>query len=246
MSPLSRRRFLSLAGSASVALLTGCTLDPSSRLWGAFTWAEGLNHAALGLSPIGRAPAREYPASAISSDFPVRSLNLPASYATSLSDWTLEVGGRVARPLTFTLDELKRKFARVSSTTRHDCVEGWSAIACWTGLRLGDLLAEVRPRPEVRYVVCHAADLDDDGTPFYGSIGIQDAYHPQVLLAYEMNGSPLSVDHGAPLRLKIPTQLGYKSTKYIRRIELVDSLAGIGQGHGGYWEDQGYEWYAGV
>ena len=110
-----------------------------------------------------------------------------------------------------------------------------------------DLVDLVGPRPEVGFVVFRSADFDPPGnTPYYGSLRLRDARHPQALLAWEMNGQPLPVDHGAPLRLKVPTQLGYKSTKFIHRIEFVASLQGIGAGRGGYWEDWGYEHWAGI
>lgn len=101
--------------------------------------------------------------------------------------------------------------------------------------------------PSARYVVCHSADYDLSGTPFYGSLDLASARHPQTLLAYGFNGRvPLPLDHGAPLRLRLPTQLGYKSTKFIHQISLVSELDSQGAGKGGYWEDQGYAWYAGV
>jgi len=81
---------------------------------------------------------------------------------------------------------------------------------------------------------------------YYESIDLIDALHPQTILAYEMNGQPLSIPYGAPLRLRVERQLGYKMAKYLMHIELVDSFATIGEGRGGYWEDRGYEWYAGI
>jgi DMSO/TMAO reductase YedYZ molybdopterin-dependent catalytic subunit len=134
--------------------------------------------------------------------------------------------------------------------TRHDCVEGWSAIARWTGAPLGAVLEAARPKPDARYVVFHCADelessLDGSGR-YYESIDLLDAFHPQTILAYEMNGKSLDVAHGAPLRLRVERQLGYKQAKYLTGIELVSTLAPIAGGRGGYWEDRGYEWYAGI
>jgi DMSO/TMAO reductase YedYZ molybdopterin-dependent catalytic subunit len=135
-----------------------------------------------------------------------------------------------------------------SQITRHDCVEGWSAIAQWKGARLSAILAAVEPRPEARYVVFHCADpMEADGSdPYYESIDFDDAYHEQTILAYELNGAPLPIANGAPLRLRVERQLGYKHAKYVMRLELVQSFAAIGEGNGGYWEDQGYQWYAGI
>jgi DMSO/TMAO reductase YedYZ molybdopterin-dependent catalytic subunit len=100
--------------------------------------------------------------------------------------------------------------------------------------------------PWIRYVVFHCADPDEDGIAYYESIDFDDAFHPQTILAYEMNDQALPIAHGAPVRLRVERQLGYKHAKYVMRIELVESLARIGGGRGGYWEDQGYEWYAGI
>ena len=104
----------------------------------------------------------------------------------------------------------------------------------------------VEPLPDARYVVFYCADIDDAGARYYESIALPDAYHPQTMLAYELNGTPLDIPHGAPIRLRIERQLGYKHAKYVMGLEVVASLAGIGGGKGGYWEDQGYEWYAGI
>lgn len=130
--------------------------------------------------------------------------------------------------------------------TRHDCVEGWSAIGKWTGVPLGDLMRQVKPLPNTHYAVFHCADIDDEGVAYYESMAIADTYHPQTILAYELNDSPLDIPHGAPLRLRFERQLGYKHAKYVMKIELVETFAGMGGGRGGYWEDQGYEWYAGI
>ena len=133
-----------------------------------------------------------------------------------------------------------------SQITRHDCVEGWSAIGKWTGVPLSEVLAAVQPHPQARYVVFYCADTMDDGARYYESVDLDDAYHPQTILAYGLNGKPLPIANGAPLRVRIERQLGYKMAKYIMRIELVDTFRTIADGGGGYWEDRGYEWYAGI
>jgi DMSO/TMAO reductase YedYZ molybdopterin-dependent catalytic subunit len=131
--------------------------------------------------------------------------------------------------------------------TRHDCVEGWSAIGKWKGVPLSEVLALVRPQASARYVVFYCADqMDPSGAKYYESIDMEDARHPQTILAYELNDRDLPIANGAPLRVRIERQLGYKMAKYIMRIELVESFAHIGSGKGGYWEDEGYEWYAGI
>ena len=113
-------------------------------------------------------------------------------------------------------------------------------------IQLGELLARVQPLPSARYVVFYCADPDEDGQHYYESIDFEDAYHPQTILAYELNGKTLPIAHGAPVRLRVERQLGYKMAKYVMRVELVESVASIAGGQGGYWEDQGYEWYAGI
>ena len=133
-----------------------------------------------------------------------------------------------------------------SQITRHDCVEGWSAIGKWKGVPLTEIMKVVQPDPQAKYVVFYCMDMDTESNNFYESIDMVDALHPQTILAYEMNDQSLPIEHGAPLRLRVETQLGYKMAKYIQRIEFVENFKEIGQGKGGYWEDRGYEWYAGI
>jgi DMSO/TMAO reductase YedYZ molybdopterin-dependent catalytic subunit len=164
-------------------------------------------------------------------------------------DWRLQVYGLVERPQQLSLAELRAMPSR-TQITRHDCVEGWSCIGKWTGVPLSHVLEQAGVQPRARYVVFRCADtleptLDRTGQ-YYESLGFEDAYHPQTILAYTMNDRPLPIPYGAPLRLRVERQLGYKMAKYIMRIELVESFAGIGRGRGGYWEDRGYEWYAGI
>jgi len=134
--------------------------------------------------------------------------------------------------------------------TRHDCVEGWSCIRKWKGVPLSALLEKARLKPDARYIVFYCADdLGETGTgegKYYESVGLADAFHEQTILAYEMNDQTLPIPHGAPLRLRVERQLGYKMAKYVMRIEAVDRLSTIRGGRGGFWEDLGYEWYAGI
>jgi DMSO/TMAO reductase YedYZ molybdopterin-dependent catalytic subunit len=149
-------------------------------------------------------------------------------------------------PLSLSLDDLRAMPSR-TQITRHDCVEGWSCIGEWTGVQLKHVLNQAGMKPNARYVVFYCADdLGGNGSLYYESIGMIDAYHPQTILAYQMNGEALSVPHGAPLRVRIERQLGYKMAKYIMRIEAVETLADINGGKGGFWEDRGYAWYAGI
>jgi DMSO/TMAO reductase YedYZ molybdopterin-dependent catalytic subunit len=165
--------------------------------------------------------------------------------ADSFTSWHLVVDGLVANTLSLSLDALRAMPSR-TQITRHDCVEGWSAIGKWTGVPLAAVLNMAQLSSQARYVVVHCADQLEGPDPYYESIDLIDAYHPQTLLAYELNGSALAVANGAPLRLRVERQLGYKQAKYIMRIEAVADLQSIHGGKGGFWEDRGYEWYAGI
>ena len=147
-------------------------------------------------------------------------------------------------PLALSLAQLKSLDAR-SQITMHNCDEGWNAIAQWKGAPLAQLLKLAAPVPRACYVVFHCMDKREDGQYYYESIDLFDAFHPQTILAYEMNGRPLPVAYGGPLRLRVETQIGYKNAKYIDRIELVDRLDEFGKGRGGWWEDSDNAvWYA--
>jgi DMSO/TMAO reductase YedYZ molybdopterin-dependent catalytic subunit len=169
--------------------------------------------------------------------------------ADNFADWRLEVNGLVEKPLSLTRDQLTAMPSR-TQITRHDCVEGWSCIAKWTGTPLSLVLDMAVVKPQARYAVFHCLDtIDHDlsgDVKYYGSIDLIDARHPQTILAYGLNGKPLPVENGAPLRVRVERQLGYKMPKYLQRIELVDSFSAIGGGRGGYWEDYGYDWYGGI
>lgn len=164
-------------------------------------------------------------------------------------DWRLEVSGLVEKPLSLTRETLLAMPSR-TQITRHDCVEGWSCIAKWTGVPLSLVLDEARVKPEARFAVFYCMDTIErslsGAVQYYGSIDLIDAYHPQTILAYGLNGKPLPVENGAPLRVRVERQLGYKMPKYLRRIELVSGLGDIGLGRGGYWEDRGYDWFGGI
>jgi DMSO/TMAO reductase YedYZ molybdopterin-dependent catalytic subunit len=165
--------------------------------------------------------------------------------AEQFAGWKLQVGGLVARPLVVSLAQLRTMPAR-TQITRHDCVEGWSAIGKWRGPLLGSILKAAGVRDTARFVVFTCADMMG-GQPYYESIDLIDAFHPQTILAWAMNDAPLDVGHGAPIRLRVERQLGYKHAKYVMKIDAVASLDGIGKGKGGYWDDAiGYDWYAGI
>lgn len=131
--------------------------------------------------------------------------------------------------------------------TKHHCIQGWSAVGEWGGVHMKDIMRLCKPNKKARYVVFHCFDLDDKGIPFYESLRIKDMKDPQTILAYEMNGETLPVEHGAPLRLRCEKKLGYKMAKYLRSIEFVESFEHIGEGRGGYREDYVYfDWEASI
>lgn len=250
---MGRRRFLKGAvGAVNVLTLAGCdNLTKSKWFPGILNQAEKLTELVQrAVTPAG-ALAKEYSDAEVSADFPANGNIDPGTreYAdhveTGFAKWKISVSGLVESPRQWSLPALMALPSR-TQVTRHDCVEGWSAIGKWTGVPLGDVMHTVQPLPAARFAILHCADIDEEGISYYESMAIQDCYHPQTILAYELNGQPLDIAHGAPVRLRFERQLGYKHAKYITGIELVESLRGIGGGKGGYWEDQGYEWYAGI
>ncbi|MGZ2455890.1 MULTISPECIES: molybdopterin-binding protein [Rhizobium] len=254
---ITRRRFLIGATMTASALgLAGCdALGESDRTKSVLKIAEGLSMKTQRFLLGDDALAREFTEADISPTFRANGTSMPdnARYIDWMnqrfSSWRLEVGGLVDKPMQLSLAELKALPAR-TQITRHDCVEGWSAIGKWTGVPLGALLQAAGLKPEARYIVFHCADeyektLDGSGW-YYESIDLVDAFHPQTILAHTMNGSDLEVAHGAPLRLRVERQLGYKQAKYLTGIEAVADLGQLYGGNGGFWEDRGYEWYAGI
>lgn len=249
-----RRYFMvRLLGGASALMLSGC--DAISRsAWGAklLATAESTNRRSQRLLTARTGLAQEFSEADLSPTFRSNGTANPEDEAyqrhalSGFRDWKLRVDGLVQKPIELSLAQLRSMESR-TQITRHDCVEGWSAIAKWRGVPLRDILQIVRPAPAARYAVFHCADpMDGVGTRYYESIDLSEARHPQTILAYAMNDAPLPVPNGAPVRLRVERQLGYKMAKYIMRIELVARFDHIGGGRGGYWEDQGYEWYAGI
>ena len=252
-----RRGWLQAGLASAAALVLGAcdriTADPKAI--GFLQGAEGLTRRAQRLIVDRKALAREFTHADISPDFrPNGSIDpQDADYlalkAKAFADYRLVIDGLVERPLSLSLADLRAAPGR-TQITRHDCVEGWSSIGGWSGARLGPLLDRAGLKTTARYIVFHCGDtleqtLDGTGV-YYESIDLIDAYHPQTILAYDMNGQPLPVPHGAPVRLRVERQLGYKHAKYVMRLEAVASYAGVGGGKGGFWEDRGYEWYAGI
>ena len=220
-----------------------CGLIPANRR-GIYGLSETLTYAGQRLLTKLPSMVREFDRSQISTVAPVNG-EAPTTepyrqlMASGFADWRLQIEGMVARPSSLSLAELKR-FQSRSQITHQACEEGWSFIAEWTGVPLSSVLEYVGIHPDARYVFFFAFDT------VWDSIDMDDALHPQTLLAYAMNGPDLSPGHGAPLRLKIPRQLGYKNVKYLSRILVTDSPKGIGDGLGSGAPAAGYSWYAGI
>jgi DMSO/TMAO reductase YedYZ molybdopterin-dependent catalytic subunit len=261
MNPrLSRRTFLAGSAVTTTLALGGCDAfdqvsDPDNRVRAILEKANDLTYRAQRLLLGDNWLAAEFPESDIRQAQRPNGTTDPEDddyrklAASNFSTYELDVKGLVEKPRTYSLEKLRAMPAR-TQITRLDCVEGWSCIAKWTGVPLSAVLDEVKPRPEAKYVVFYCFDTMEQGlsgnVKYYGSIDMIDARHPQTILAYGLNGKQLPVSNGAPLRVRVERQLGYKMNKYIRSIELVSSFSAIGAGKGGYWEDQGYEWYAGI
>lgn len=249
MTIITRRN--ALIGGAGL-LLSGCdriAASPSVRE--VLTLGEKATRTAQRLVTDRNALAREFTRADLSPVFRENGTRNPGSpdyaahAAERFANWRLLVDGMVAQPLAIGLPQILAAPQR-TQITRHDCVEGWSAIGQWTGLPLGLLLRRAGLSGNAKYIVFHCADLYD-GAPYYESIDLIDAFHPQTILAHSLNGQSLSIGHGAPLRLRVERQLGYKQAKYVMRIQAVSSLADIYGGKGGYWEDHhDYQWYAGI
>ena len=246
---MKRRNFLAVAGAAFVA---GCNkvaeTGPGRSLLGAAeSWHKGAHRFLTNREAL----VKEYPRSAISPFFrgngstDPENDGYPELAANNFADWRLEVTGLVDSPMSLTMDNI-RALPQRSQITRHDCVEGWSAIGEWTGPQLSTILDAAGLQPEANYIVFRCAD-DYKGQRYYESVDLVDAFHPQTIVAHALNGEPLPVRNGAPLRMRIEKQLGYKHAKYLTGIEAVASLDEVGEGAGGYWEDRaGYQWYAGI
>lgn len=257
---ISRRRFLSFSGAAASSIvLSGCDAfdfvgDNESVTRHVLEKANDLTYLIQRQLQGHSALAREYGESELRQGQKPNGETNPATEeyealrAADFSDYVLRVTGLVEKPASFSLEQLRNMPGR-TQITRHDCVEGWSTIAKWTGVPLNQILDVVRPTPSARFVVFHCFDRTDGAKgpgSFYGSIDLVEARHPQTILAYGLNGRVLPVENGAPLRLRVERQLGYKMSKYIKSIELVSSFANIEGGKGGYWEDYGYDWYGGI
>lgn len=235
---MDRRRFLQFSGaSVTAAFFTACDSRGPDHAASLLSFAERRNesverlllrHNSMDRVRAGaRFAGKSFPSYYVASDVPVWDHE-------AHGDWMLEVGGLVDRALHLSLDDLKR-LPRTSQRVNHYCVEGWTAVAEWAGVRVSDLAHAAGARADARYV--DFASFDDD---YHESWDIESALHPQTLIAYAMDGHDLEPAHGAPARLHSPIKLGYKNTKYLVRVTFM------AERNGGYWSDQGYEWYGGT
>jgi DMSO/TMAO reductase YedYZ molybdopterin-dependent catalytic subunit len=259
---LTRRRLLGLgAAGASSLVLAGCDQfdflarrdDPARNF---LERANELTYSAQRALVPQQALAREFSASEIrqgqrpnGSTDPRNIAEYAEHVSTNFANYRLNVTGLVETPLSFSLDELRNMPPR-TQITRHDCVEGWSCIAKWTGTPLGAVLDQAKVKPTAKFIVYHCYDQMGGGLsapePYYESSDLIDGYHPQTILAYGLNDQTLPISNGAPVRVRIERALGYKQPKYVHTIEVVDNFARFGLGQGGYWEDHGYDWYGGI
>jgi DMSO/TMAO reductase YedYZ molybdopterin-dependent catalytic subunit len=249
MSELLTRRKLITTGLAAAAGASGLALAARYGLIppdhaGIYGIGETLTYAAQRLLMSHHSLAREFNRSEISKVIPVNgpppeNETYERLLAGGFADWRLTVDGLVARPSSFSLAELKQLPSR-TQITHQACEEGWSFIAEWTGVPVSYILNLVGVRPHAKYVVFFPFDQSWD------SLDMPDAWHPQTLLAYGMNGEELPAPHGAPIRLRVARQLGYKSVKYLSRITVTDTLKNIGKGLGSFSPEVGYSWYAGI
>ena len=253
MSRLLTRRRVITTGLRAIAGASG--LVAAARLadryglippdhGGIYGVGETLTYASQRLLTSRGSLAREFGPSQISSVAPVNGAT-PTAFdyqqllVRGFADWQLGVDGLVARPSSFSLSDL-RGFPVSRQITHQACEEGWSFIAEWIGVPLSHVLTLAGVSPRAKYVALFAYD------DLWESLDMADAWHPQTLLAFGMNGGELPAPHGAPLRLRVPRQLGYKSLKYLAQITVVDSLKDIGQGLGSIAPELGYSWYAGI
>lgn len=237
MTDLNRRRFLTVsAATLSSSLLAACNKNPKSAA-GLLAAAERSNetveegifrHDAMNRVPASaKLAGKDFPKYFISKQVPVwdPAVNGP---------WRLEVSGAVRRPLSLSLDDLM-KLPRITQRVDHFCVEGWNARAIWSGVRVSDLARVAGVTSDAQYV-----DFGGFDEGYHESWDMESAMHPQTLVAYGMDDHLLAPAHGAPARVHSPIKLGYKNTKYLTQVVFMPVR------NGGYWSDQGYEWYGGT
>lgn len=230
---LTRRKLLQISGLSSISLLLGgCGTPLFEDVVGTLSEPLNKNFQALLLKP--QTPVPEFSPNEIEPEALIVN-TYRFTPVINQEKYRLIIDGEVENPLSLSMEVIKN-LPLTSMVIRHVCVEGWAAIVQWGGIRLQELVALAQPKSSVKYAYFQSAD------GYYSSWDIASALHPQTLLAYEKNGESLPVDNGAPLRLASPIKLGYKQSKWVTRVTLVSNLSR----YQGYWEDQGYEWFAGL
>ena len=231
-----RRAFLKLAaGAGTASLVAACGWDGGDAIRPQLLAVSRLNDwvgEKILYSPTRL--ARTYDPSWRSTSFPRYFVSRTMPVLADPGAWRLKVDGLVRQSLVLSLDDLMR-MPRASYTVKHHCVEGWTAIATWHGVPVAAMVERCQPLPNARYITFVSFDSD-----YSNGWDMASALHPQTILAYAMNDKPLEPGHGAPLRLYSPTKLGYKMTKYLVSMTFTEKRPG------GYWEDQGYPWFAGI
>jgi len=233
LEPSGRREFLKLAAASTAGLLAGGCGWEGGGFWKVLRWWERPNELFQRALFDPDRLAREYPVGREGMDFPHYFIS-PRVPTADAASWRLQVGGAVARPLALSLADLMR-LPRTSVRVRHYCIEGWTAVAQWTGVRLSEIAALVRPDAAAEFAEFRSFD-----SGYWSSWDRESALHPQTLIAYGMNGDALVPGHGAPARLYSNLKYGYKSVKYLTEVNFLPVNTG------GYWEEKGYEWYAGL
>jgi DMSO/TMAO reductase YedYZ molybdopterin-dependent catalytic subunit len=242
---ISRRKWIAGLPAVGSVLLTGCNGSLPPTYGSLYDLSNAMTFASHRLLLRNQPLVREFGRDRISKSFPAINTTNPESSryqrlrARRFTEWRLPVEGLVAKQTELSLELLKRLPSR-TQVTQHNCEQGWSAIAEWTGVPLARVLEEAGTLPQARYVVFYTVD------GWWDSLDMFDALHPQTLLAYGMNGRELPVAHGAPVRLRVERQLGYKSLKYVSRIEVTERLDDIEDGTGAVGAAHGYSWYAGI
>ena len=251
MSTVSRRALIT-GGVVAAGAVVGTAFMAAGRRFGLVPpdakgfYGPGATLTYAAHRVFGRhALAREFPRSAISAKPFANEIAPPTDVfkqhqAANFATWRLTVEGLVARPLSLSVADLRAMDKR-SQITEVSCEEGWSYVAEWTGTPLAAVLQATGVRPTARYLVYYSTDPD-----WWDSLDLDEAVHPQTLLAWGMNGDALPVPFGGPLRMRVPRQLGYKSVKFVNRLVLVDSLEHLGTGTGHAPAADGYAWYAGI
>jgi DMSO/TMAO reductase YedYZ molybdopterin-dependent catalytic subunit len=260
---LNRRRLLGIgAAGASSLILAGCDQfdflgrrnDPTRDF---LERANSLTYMAQRALVGDQVLQREYAESEIrqgqrpngSTDPSTNNPDYVALRDSGFAGYRLTIKGLVEQEVSFSLDEIRNMPSR-TQVTRHDCVEGWSCIAKWTGVPLSLILDQAKLKPTAKFLVFECYDSMGGGLtkpePYYESCDLIDAFHPQTIAAYGLNNEALPVANGAPIRVRIERALGYKQPKYVHTITAVDTFKPFGMGEGGYWEDHGYDWYGGI